>query len=49
MRAAAMLAVHGAAAVVLAAAAGCDDNYSAEIDSFPIALTRAPLGNGLRR
>jgi hypothetical protein len=42
-----MLAVHGAAAVMLAAAAGCDDTFSAEIDSFPIALTRAPLGNGL--
>jgi len=48
VRAAAMLAVHGAAAVLLAAAAGCDDNtYSAQIDSFPIALTRAPLGGGM--
>ena len=32
---------------MLAAAAGCGDNFSAVIDSFPIALTRAPLGDGL--
>jgi len=47
VRAAVSLAVHGAAVVLLAASAGCDDGYSAEIDSFPIALTRAPLGSAL--
>jgi hypothetical protein len=46
VRAAAVLGV-GLAAAAPMATAGCGDNFTAVLDSFPIALTRAPVGGGM--
>ena len=46
MRAAAVLGV-GLAAATPVMTAGCGDSFSAVFDSLPIALTRAPLGDGV--
>jgi hypothetical protein len=47
VRAAAAIAPLGALAVASALTAGCGDEFSALLDSFPIALTRAPMGGGM--
>ncbi len=47
MRAGAVRALLGVFAVAPALAAGCGDSYSALLDSFPIALSRAPMGGGM--
>ena len=46
MRAAAVLGV-GLAAAAPMVTGGCGDSFSATFDSFPIALTRAPMGGGM--
>ena len=47
MRAATAIASLGALVVASALTAGCGDEFSALLDSFPIALTRAPMGGGM--
>jgi hypothetical protein len=47
VRAAAAIAPLGALVVASALTAGCGDEFSAVLDSFPIALTRAPMGGGM--
>jgi len=47
VRAAAAIAPLGALVVASALTAGCGDEFSALLDSFPIALTRAPMGGGM--
>jgi hypothetical protein len=47
VRAAAVLALPGALAATLVVSAGCDDGFHALLDSYPIALIRAPIGNGV--
>ena len=47
MRAAAAIAPLAALAVASAVTVGCGDDFSALLDSFPIALTRAPMGGGV--
>ena len=44
VRAAAARALRAALAVAFALAGGCGDSYFAVLDSYPIPLTRAPLG-----
>ena len=47
MRAAAGLAPLAVFAATSVVTGGCGDDYSAFLDSFPIALTRAPMGGGM--